>query len=139
MRLTVHELLERSREQIHRRTPADALAGGAQIIDIRGSEQRVRDGVIPGVLWVPRNALEWRLDPASDHRHPDAGGLEDEVLLLCHEGYQSTLAAATLRELGFVRAGDVEGGFCAWRAAGLPVEPLTARTSAPGGRCRSDP
>jgi rhodanese-related sulfurtransferase len=66
--------------------------------------------------------LEWRLDPSSEHRHPRAPQLDDHVILLCDEGYQSSPAAATLQRLGFARATDVEGGFQAWRAAGLPVE-----------------
>ncbi|HEY1673740.1 MAG TPA: rhodanese-like domain-containing protein [Streptosporangiaceae bacterium] len=67
--------------------------------------------------------LEWRLDPASGHRHPQAPGLTDHVILLCDEGYQSSLAAATLQQLGFTRATDVDGGFQAWRQAGLPITP----------------
>jgi rhodanese-related sulfurtransferase len=121
-RRTVHELLDEARRRIHRRTPEEALASGAQIIDIRSAEQRRENGVVPGALWLERNVLEWRVDPASDHRDPAVAGLEDEVLLLCHEGYQSSLAAAVLHDLGFQRAGDVAGGFRAWRAAGLPVE-----------------
>jgi rhodanese-related sulfurtransferase len=110
-----------ARARIHRRSPAAAAACGAQIIDIRSDEHRRRDGAVPGALCLPRNALEWRVDPDCPHRDPRVAGLEDEVLLLCDEGFQSSLAAATLRELGFARAGDIEGGFQAWRAAGLPV------------------
>jgi rhodanese-related sulfurtransferase len=119
----VHELLADARARIDRRTPAEALASGAQIIDIRSADQRRADGAVPGALWFPRNVLEWRVDPASDHRDPAAAGLDDEVLVLCDEGYQSSLAAAVLRDLGFCRSGDVAGGFRAWRAAGLPVVP----------------
>ncbi|HEY0718178.1 MAG TPA: rhodanese-like domain-containing protein [Streptosporangiaceae bacterium] len=86
-----------------------------------------------------RNVLEWRLDPASDHRHPQAPRLTDHVILLCDEGYQSSLAAATLQQLGFTRATDVDGGFRAWRQAGLPVlppgalpRPVTAGAAGPG-------
>ena len=71
---------------------------------------------------IPRNVLEWRLDPASRHRHPHAPQLDERVILLCDEGFQSSLAAATLQQLGFAHATDVEGGFQAWRAAALPVE-----------------
>jgi len=71
---------------------------------------------------IPRNVLEWRLDPASRHRHPRAPNLDDHVILLCDQGYQSSLAAATLRQLGFAHASDVNGGFQRWRAADLPVE-----------------
>ena len=124
-RHTVDELLAQARNRIHRRTPDEAHRSGAQIIDIRGSAQRERDGVIPGALCFERNVLEWRVDPASDARDPRVGGLDDEILVICNEGYQSSLAAAVLRDLGFARAGDVDGGFSAWRAAGLPTTPAT--------------
>src|SRR4051794_38597254 len=120
-RRTVDRLLADARARIHRRAPAEAAACGAQIIDIRSDDQRRRDGVVPGALCLPRNALEWRVDPDSPHRDGRVVALDEEVLLLCDEGFQSSLAAATLRELGFAAAGDVEGGFQAWRAAGLPV------------------
>ena len=93
------------------------------MIDIRGSAQRERDGDIPGALCFERNVLEWRVDPASDARDPRVAGLDEEVLVICNEGYQSSLAAAVLRDLGFTNAGDVVGGFRAWRAAGLPTTP----------------
>jgi rhodanese-related sulfurtransferase len=94
------------------------------LIDIRSEYQRERDGVIPGAHFVPRNALEWRLDPASGHSDSSLGdGLDRVVILVCDEGYQSSLAAATLQDLGFPRATDLVGGFKAWRAAGLCVEP----------------
>jgi rhodanese-related sulfurtransferase len=100
-----------------------ALADGALLIDIRSEAQRAADGVIPGALWFARNVLEWRLDPASSHADPVASAdLDRPVILVCDEGYQSSLAAATLRDLGFRRATDLDGGFQAWRAAGLPVE-----------------
>jgi rhodanese-related sulfurtransferase len=128
-RITIDELLAAARTRLCRLNPAEALAamhGGAALIDIRGDSQIARDGTIPGALVIARNVLEWRLDPASHHRHPHAPGLEDRVVVLCDEGYQSSLAAATLQELGFVRATDVIGGFQAWRGAGLPVAGNTA-------------
>jgi rhodanese-related sulfurtransferase len=70
---------------------------------------------------ISRNVLEWRLDPASEHRHPQAPGLDDQVIVVCDSGYASSLVAATLQELGFSRATDLDGGFQAWRDAGLPV------------------
>ena len=91
------------------------------LIDIRGDSQIARDGTVPGALVVARNVLEWRLDPDSEQRHPQAPGLGDRVILLCDEGYQSSLAAATLQQMGFTFATDVAGGFQAWREAGLPV------------------
>jgi len=98
------------------------MRSGAVLIDIRSDSQIARDGAVGGALVISRNVLEWRLDPASQHRHPDAPQLGDHVILLCDEGYQSSLAAATLQQLGFAQATDVEGGFQAWRAAALPVE-----------------
>jgi len=98
------------------------MRAGAALIDIRSDSQIARDGTIAGALVIPRNVLEWRLDPASQYRHPHAPQLEDHVILLCDEGYQSSLAAATLQQLGFARATDVEGGFQAWRIAALPIE-----------------
>jgi rhodanese-related sulfurtransferase len=123
-RLTIDELLATARDRLCRLHPAEALAAmraGAALIDIRGDSQIARDGTVPGALVIARNVLEWRLDPASQHRHPQAPGLPDCVIVLCDEGYQSSLAAATLQELGFARATDVVGGFQAWRGAGLPV------------------
>ncbi len=99
------------------------MEDGAVLIDIRSDAQIARDGVVPGALEIGRNVLEWRLDPDCAHRHPQAPGLEDRVILMCNEGYQSSLAAATLQRLGFSRATDLEDGFVGWRAAGLPVEP----------------
>lgn len=124
-RTTIHELLADARRRLHRLDPAEALralCSGAALIDIRSDSQIARDGIVAGALVIPRNVLEWRLDPASQHRHPDAPQLDDQVILLCDEGYQSSLAAATLQQLGFARATDVDGGFQAWRAAALPVE-----------------
>jgi rhodanese-related sulfurtransferase len=124
-RITIDELLDAARRGITRLGPAAALEAmrrGATLIDIRCESEIARDGAIAGALNVPRNKLEWRLDPASPHRHPHAPDLDDDVILICDEGYQSSLAAATLRTLGFVHATDIDGGFQAWRAAGLPVE-----------------
>ena len=124
-RTTVDDLLAQAREGLERLDPA-ATAGaredGAVLIDIRSDSQIARDGTIPGALVIARNVLEWRLDPASGHRHPEAPGPEDHVILFCDAGYASSLAAATLQQLGFRRATDLDGGFQAWRAAGLPVE-----------------
>jgi len=124
-RTTIDELLADARRRLTRLDPAKALQAmraGAALIDIRSDSQISRDGIIAGALVIPRNVLEWRLDPASQLRHLCAPQLDDHVILLCHEGYQSSLAAATLQQLGFARATDVEFGFQAWRAAGLPVE-----------------
>jgi rhodanese-related sulfurtransferase len=122
--VTVDQLLAEARGQLDRLEPAAAKtaseAGGAVLVDIRSESQRERGGTIPGARFVPRNALEWRLDPRSEHRDPDLAQPGLRVIVICHEGYASSLAAATLRRLG-VDATDVIGGVEAWRAAGLPV------------------
>ena len=121
---TVDELLAEARGMLpHRPAPAEALraqARGALLVDIRGDDQR-RDGLIPGALVIHRNVLEWRCDPASQWRHPAFTRRDLHVILICHEGYQSSLAAASLQQLGLIHATDLDGGFTAWTAAGLPV------------------
>lgn len=123
-RLTIDELVAEARGQITRLSPAEAwaaAAAGALIVDIRSNDARVRYGIVPGSLHLPRTVLEWRVVPESGLRNPHVGDLDQELLLLCDHGYSSSLAAATLVRLGFTRAGDVIGGFEAWAAAGLPV------------------
>lgn len=116
--MTIDEMFETARRRIEPRvSPGDiaaALDRGALLVDIRPVEQRHRDGDLPGAVVVDRNVLEWRLDPASDHRIEQIEGYEQEVVLVCNEGYASCLAAATLRELGLQKATDVAGGFQAW-------------------------
>jgi rhodanese-related sulfurtransferase len=122
---TIDDLLTQARARLHRLDPRqanDALRDGALLIDIRSESQRAQDGVVPDSLFVARNVLEWRCDPNSEHRDPRIDGRERQLILMCNEGYQSSLAAATLHELGLTRATDLAGGFQAWRAAGLPVE-----------------
>lgn len=125
-RRTVDDLLREARAQLVRVSPATAAAaaanGSALLIDIRDDHQRHRDGLIPGAYSVARNVLEWRLDPSCPHRDERLTRDHEGVILICNEGYQSSLAAAELREMG-VDATDVEGGFQAWREAGLPVAP----------------
>jgi rhodanese-related sulfurtransferase len=126
-RKTISELLDETRARIDRVTPVEAAAEvdeGALLVDIRSESQRAAEGVVPGAVYHPRNVLEWRMDPSSGHDDPRVGGVERRVIVMCNEGYQSSLAAATLREIGFARAADLDGGFQAWRGAGLPVEPL---------------
>jgi rhodanese-related sulfurtransferase len=125
-RTTIDELLAEVRGRLERVDPLvafEAMRCGATLIDIRSDSQIAQDGVIPGSLVISRNVLEWRLDPESAYRHPNAPGLNDHVILVCNEGYQSSLAAGTLQRLGFARATDLAGGFQAWRAAGLPLAP----------------
>jgi rhodanese-related sulfurtransferase len=132
-RLTLDELVAEAREQIARLSPAEALAavaGGALIVDIRSDDARVRDGIVPGSLHLPRTVLEWRVAPDGEWRNPSVGGLDRELVLICDHGCSSSLAAANLVRLGFSRAGDVIGGFEAWVAAGLPVAQPSRRSPA---------
>jgi rhodanese-related sulfurtransferase len=129
-RKTIDDLLSEVRKRIDRVSPEEALAevrAGALLVDIRSESQRAADGVVPGAIYHARNVLEWRMDPASGATDPAVGGLERRVIVMCDAGYASSLAAETLREIGFARAADLDGGFQAWRDAGLPVEPLSAR------------
>ncbi|MFE7659707.1 rhodanese-like domain-containing protein [Streptomyces celluloflavus] len=123
----VDELLERARRELDRldaREAAAAQKAGGLLVDIRYAALRERDGTIPGSLIVERNELEWRLDPTGDHRAPEATHHGLPVVVVCNEGYASSLAAVSLRHLGLTRATDLIGGFQAWRAAGLPVVPV---------------
>ena len=122
---TVDEMLDKARRRLQRVTPQAAAAEHAKsaiLIDTRTSEQRQRDGSIPGALIIDRTVLEWRLDPVSPWHVPEADNHAVRVIVLCAEGYSSSLAAASLQDLGLVNATDVIGGFEAWKAAGLPVE-----------------
>ena len=121
---TVEQLLAAARARLVRLTPEQAWAAmrdGAILVDIRSDNQRATDGVIPGARFVPRNVLEWRLDPACAHCDPSLARPDARVVLLCDEGYQSSLAAATAVSFGVTGATDVIGGFRAWRSAGLPI------------------
>src|SRR5689334_16255487 len=117
--------MERIRAGYERIDPQEAYeaaqCGEALLVDIRYAALRERDGVIPGALVVERNELEWRLDPQGSHRVPEATSHEVRVVVICNEGYASSLAAASLHQLGLARATDLVGGFQAWKAAGLPV------------------
>jgi rhodanese-related sulfurtransferase len=104
----------------------DAAARGAVLVDIRPAAQRAGEGEVPGALVVERNVLEWRFDPSSDARVPFAA-YDLVVIVLCQEGYTSSLAAVALQDLGIRRATDVAGGFVAWREAGLPTTGGAAR------------
>jgi rhodanese-related sulfurtransferase len=122
----IDELLAQARARLARLEPHEAAAAvreGALIIDIRSESQRAADGVVPDAIFIARNVLEWRCDPRSEHRDPRFDGRSRQLIVMCNEGYQSSLAAATLHELGLTRSTDLVGGFQAWRAAGLPVEP----------------
>jgi rhodanese-related sulfurtransferase len=123
--LTTDDLLAEARRGLDRLGPTEAaaaMAAGAVLVDIRSELQRERDGIVPGSVYFPRNVLEWRCDPASPARDERVCDPAAQLIVMCDEGYQSSLAAANLKRLGFQRATDLEGGFQAWRAAGLPVE-----------------
>jgi rhodanese-related sulfurtransferase len=122
--LSVDQMLAQARSRLQRLTPTqayEALAAGALLVDIRPGWQRAEEGEVPGALLVERNHLEWRFDPECAARLPEATGYDVQVIVLCSEGYTSSLAAAALRTLGLHRATDVIGGFHAWSADGLPV------------------
>ncbi|WP_405084961.1 rhodanese-like domain-containing protein [Microbispora sp. NBC_01389] len=121
---SIDEILADSRRRLRRLTPEEAygrVQAGALLVDIRPAAQRAAEGEVPGALIVERNVLEWRFDPAQDARLPEATGYDVEVIVICSEGYTSSLAAASLHDLGLTRSSDVVGGFVAWRAAGLPA------------------
>jgi rhodanese-related sulfurtransferase len=120
---TIDQLLAEARARLDRLSPLQASTAareGAVLVDIRPAAQRAAEGEIPGTLIVERNVLEWRFDPASDARLPQAS-YDLHVIVVCSEGYTSSLAAAALQDLGISGATDLDGGFQAWQAAGLPV------------------
>lgn len=120
--LTIEQMLANARAKLDRLEPvaaARALGRGAVLVDIRPDWQRSAEGSIPDALIIERNHLEWRLDPTSDARIPQAPDHDVEWVIFCSEGYTSSLAAASLQELGLHRATDLVGGFQAWKAAGL--------------------
>jgi rhodanese-related sulfurtransferase len=122
---TVDELLEAARTRLDRVDAvraASLVAEGARLVDTRPQWQRADEGALPGALVVERNHLEWRLDPASDARIPQATDHDITWIVVCSEGYSSSLAAASLQDLGLRNATDLAGGVRAWKAAGLPVE-----------------
>ena len=124
---TIGELLEAARVGLDRVEPAEALreaSAGALIVDTRTADARRSTGFIPGSVHVPLSVLFWRLDDTSGHADPALTDRDRRVIVVCADGYSSSLAAATLRELGFARATDLVGGFNGWAAAGLPVERL---------------
>ena len=124
---TIDQLLSAARARLHRLSPHAASAAIADIaailVDIRPAAQRAAEGTIPGALVVERNVLEWRFDPASSARLPIATTHDLPIIVFCSEGYTSSLAAASLQDLGLRRATDLVGGFKAWHAAGLPTLP----------------
>ena len=115
----IDALMESERAGDERVAPAalaDELAAGALVVDTRPVHQRLEHGELPGAIVIDRNVLEWRLDPTSPDRVDEATGHDRRVVIVCHEGYSSTLAAATLRRIGLHRATDLAGGYMAWKA-----------------------
>jgi rhodanese-related sulfurtransferase len=121
---TVDELLATARARLDRPDPqraAELVAAGAILVDTRPGWQRTEEGELPGALVIERNHLEWRLDPTSTARIPEAVDHDVTWILVCSEGYSSSLAAASLQDLGLRNATDLAGGYTAWKASGLPV------------------
>ena len=128
---SIEEILADARGRLRRVTPDEAFqerAEGAVLIDIRPASQRADEGEIPGSAIVERNHLEWRLDPGCDARLPWVTGYDHRIIVVCQEGFTSSLAAAALHDLGLSRATDLIGGFRAWSAAGLPTATAAAGT-----------
>jgi len=122
----ISELLAEARSGLARLRPEAAFAAltdGAVLVDIRPLEQRIVEGEVPGAIIIGRNVLEWRLDPRSEARFPALARADARIIVMCSESYASTLAAASLRRIGLLEATDLEGGFQAWQAAGLPTRP----------------
>jgi rhodanese-related sulfurtransferase len=120
----IDAVLAECRAGVARLSPAEVVAAwsrGALVVDTRTEAQRRRQGELPGAVVIDRTVLEWRLDPAGVDRIPEATGYDLEVIVVCRQGYSSSLAAASLRAVGLHRATDLEGGVEAWLAAGLPM------------------
>lgn len=123
---SIDDVLTSARARLRRLDPAAASAAmhaGAVLVDTRPSAQRRAEGAVPGALLVERNVLEWRFDPRSPARLPEAAGYDTTIIVMCSAGYASSLAAASLQDLGLRNATDLAGGFLAWKDAGLPVQP----------------
>ena len=123
-RLTIQDMLAEARSHLVRLRPAEAAAAageGALLVDIRSQDHRFREGIVPGSVHLPLNVLEWRADPDSGYQDSSIQSFDNHIVLICREGYSSSLAARRLQQLGFWRATDVIGGFQAWQLARLPV------------------
>ena len=133
--LNVEQLLERARAllvRVEAEHAAEEMAAGALLVDIRPADQRAAQGEIPGSTVIDRSVLEWRLDPASPWHVASVGDHDERIILICAQGFQSSLAAANLQEMGLVNATDVIGGFEAWAAAGLPTQPADSGNTQTG-------
>lgn len=121
---SIDQLVQDARRRLDRLGPAqawEAIRSGALLVDIRPQAQRHAEGRVPGSLHVERNVLEWRFDPRSQARLPEAAGYDVRLIIMCSQGYASSLAAASLQDIGLRNATDLAGGFIAWERAGLPV------------------
>jgi rhodanese-related sulfurtransferase len=125
----IDQVLAEARARIRRFSPLEAESSACLIVDTRATDERHRDGIVPGSVHVPLSVLEWRADQTSEYANSRLAGRT--LILLCAHGYSSSLAAARLIDLG-VDAGDLDGGFAAWHAAGLPVVPAPPATGVPG-------
>lgn len=124
-RRSTDDLLSEARSRISRWSPGkarEAQEKGAIVIDARDSGDIEREGSIPGSVVIPLSALEWRVDPTSPFRQDEIVDAAGPLIVVCNDGYSSSLAAARLRELGRFDAGDLIGGFRAWKLDGLPVD-----------------
>jgi rhodanese-related sulfurtransferase len=133
--MTADDLLVRVRRRYRRMTPAQALAeqaAGAILVDTRSAEAVRRDGMIPGAVHVPLSVLPWRVDPACPWAEPALADRSASLVLLCQDGYSSSLAVGWLLDMGFAHATDVDGGVTAWIAAGLPTMALHTSIDPPG-------
>jgi rhodanese-related sulfurtransferase len=132
-RFDVNDLLAEARATLSRVTPEqafDAQRNGALVLDTRVDADRSREGVIPESLHTPLSVIQWVVDSASGYANPAVQGLEQTLIVICNEGYSSSLAAASLKRLGFVNATDLIGGYRGWKAAGLPTCEVDRFTSA---------
>ncbi|TME28910.1 MAG: rhodanese-like domain-containing protein [Chloroflexi bacterium] len=141
-RRTIAQVLADAQGRLRRLSPREAQAAvreGWTLVDTRSAEAIAEDGAIPGAVQIPLSVLEWRVDPASQTHSPALAGHEDRLVLICEDGYSSSLAAIRLHELGFADTTDVIGGFVAWLAAGLPIAPRAPRRRARGAIAGSSP
>jgi rhodanese-related sulfurtransferase len=126
-RMTIDERLAVARSRIARLSPSEAdeaRAAGAVIIDTRDSADRIAEGIIPGSVRITRDTLEWRADPTAELPDPVVSDFDNDLIVVCNDGYGSSLAADSLRRLGHSTVADIIGGYRAWKAAGLPTEPV---------------
>lgn len=131
-RFTVADLLAEARATLLRLTPTQAAAAqhaGALLLDTRTEADRLSEGVIPGSVHMPLSTIQWLVDPAPGYQHPVIHGFDQHLVVVCNEGYSSSLAAASLKRLGFVNATDLDGGYRMWKIQGFPTVPVAANVA----------